>query len=129
RFFNEDYGDDWPDQCRASLLPKMPQMISNGWEEFFPAALKKSGSLKMRGYLRELTKEDAPLKDIAAPRLVEVDALVIKYYFAQAKVLLGKHQFDATRKMYRRIIAEYPDSAAASRAEAELPRVVPVAVK
>jgi len=127
-FFNEDYGDDWPDQCRATALPKTAQLIKNGWEQLFPAALKKSGSLKMRGYLRELTKTDAPLKDIAAPRLVEVDQLVIKYYFAQAKVLLRKHQFDATRKMYKRIIAEYPSDPAAKRAEKEMGGISRIAV-
>jgi len=83
----------------------------------------------MRGYLRELTKPNSSLKDIAAPRLVEVDQRLINYYFARAKVLLRKHDFAATRKMYRRIIAEYPSSPAAQRAEAELPRVVPVAIK
>ena len=127
-FFNEDYGDDWPDQCRATALPKTAQLIKHGWGQLFSAALKKSGSLKMRGYLRELTKADAPLKDIAAPRLVEVDQLVIKYYFAQAKALLRKHNFAATKAKYKQIIAEYPDSDAARRAEMELPKVVPVEV-
>lgn len=126
-FWNETYGET-PDQMRATVLPKTSQLIKDGWQQLFPAALKKSGALKMREYLRELMQSDSLLKEIAAPRLMEVDQLVIKYYFARAKALLGKHNFDATRKMYKRIIAEYPSSPAAKRAEEELPRTIPVAV-
>jgi len=128
-FLNEDYGDSQPEQYRASMLPRMDKLVEKGWADLFPAALKKSGSLKMRAYLRELTNPDSLLKETAAPRLVEVDQLVIKSYFYQAKVLLNKQNFDAARKMYRRIIAEYPDSAASRRAEEELPRVVSAATK
>lgn len=53
-FLNEDYGNDEPDQLRASALPKTSQLIEDGWKELFPAALKKSGALKMREYLRHL---------------------------------------------------------------------------
>lgn len=127
-FLNEDYGDDTPDKRRASVLPRTAKLINDGWEQLFPVALKKSGSLKMRKYLRTLTSDDSSLRDIAAPRLAEVDQLVIKSYFAQAKVLLRKHNFAATRKKYKQIIAEYPNSDASQRAEAELPKIVPVEV-
>lgn len=82
----------------------------------------------MRKYLRSLTTDDSFLKEMAELRLAQVDQLVIKQYFAQAKALLHKHDFAGTRKKYKQIIAEYPDSDASRRAEAELPKVVPVAV-
>lgn len=125
REFREDnYGDE-PDQCRASVLSATAQLIEDG---LFPAALKKSGSLAMRTYLRTLITDNLSLRDIAAPRLAEVDGLIVKSYFAQAKALLAKKDFAATRAKYKQILAEYPDSDASRLAEAELPKVVPVAV-
>jgi TolA-binding protein len=126
-FFDEDYGEE-PDQRRATALPKTSQLIIGGWQKLFPAALKNSGALKMRGYLRDLSKPDSLLNEIAAPRLAEVDQLVIKQYFARAKVLLARHDFAGTRKMYKQIIAEYPNTDASRKAEDALPGVVPIAV-
>lgn len=128
REFHEDNYGDQPDQLRASALPKTPQIIQQAWEASFPDALKKGGVLAMRKYLREISTPNAPLQAIAAPRLAQVDQLVINSYFAQAKVLLTKDDFAGTRAKYKQIIAEYPDSGAAQRAEAALSKVVPVAV-
>lgn len=128
REFREDnYGDE-PDQRRASVLPQTGQLIEEGWQNFFPAALKKSGALKMREYLRTLTSKDSSLCDMAAPRLAEVDQLVINSYFAQAKVLLNKHDFPQCRAVLRKIVAEYPNSDASHRAEKELANTVLVSV-
>jgi TolA-binding protein len=128
REFHEDnYGDE-PDQLRASVLPKTGQLIEDGWRQLFPAALKKSGALAMRAYLRTLLTNDSSLQDIVTPRLAEVDKLIIASYFAQAKVLLAKDDFAGTRSKYKQIIAEYPDSDASHLAETQLPKVVPVAV-
>jgi hypothetical protein len=107
-FLNEDYGGDEPDQLRASALPQTGQLIEDGWRNLFPAALKKSGALKMREYLRTLATEDSSLRDVAAPRLAEVDQLVIKSYFAEAKALLAKKDFAGTRAKYKQIMVEYP---------------------
>ena|GEM_PF-3659833 len=60
---------------------------------------------------------------------MEVDQLVIKNYFASAKVLLAKHNFDGTRAKYKQIIAEYPETDACHKAETELQNVTPISVR
>jgi TolA-binding protein len=83
----------------------------------------------MRKYLRTLTTDDSSLRDIAVPRLAEVDQLVIKSYFAQAKVLLARHNFDGARAKYKLIISEYSGTDSAHKAEMELQNVTPISVR
>jgi|GEM_PF-3408048 len=54
-YMDEDYGDEQPDQIRATVLPKTATLIEEGWRQLYTAALKESGALAMRNYLRALT--------------------------------------------------------------------------
>jgi tetratricopeptide (TPR) repeat protein len=72
---------------------------------------------------------DAPLALLAAAQLPAIDALIVKTYFAQAQSLLKANNFQGARAKYKQIIAEYPDTPDARKAEGELPKIVPVEVQ
>jgi TolA-binding protein len=132
RDFSEDNFGGQPDQIRAAALPSTPALAEGAWDALLPAATQK-GAVATRDYLRGIAAQagstsDAPFAEIALRKLVAIDALIVKSYFAQAQSLLKANNFNGVRSKYKQIIAEYPDTPAAVQAEAQFPQVTRVAV-
>jgi TolA-binding protein len=135
RVFDERIFGGQPDQIRAAALPPTLQLVESAWDALLPAATAKN-AVALRDYLRGLRGEnilagstpDAPLAELAARKLPAVDARVVQIYFAQAQSLLKANNFDDARKKYRQIIAEYPDTTSAQKAEHQFPAVTHLAV-
>lgn len=116
-----------PDQLRAAALPSVLQLVENAYNEILPGAIAKNGAKGVRAHLRELA-DNAHFTALAQKLLQGIDESLIKNYFAQYQRHLQNKNFDAARAVLKTIQAEYPGSAAARRAEAEFPKIVPVAV-
>jgi TolA-binding protein len=128
RAFDEKHFGGQPDQVRASALPSTPALLQSAWETLLPPATKKN-PLAVRDYLRQLgSAPDPGLAALAANALFAVDARVTQLYFAQAQNLLKARNFNGAREKYRQIIAEYPDTPAARKAQAQFPAVTRAAV-
>lgn len=128
-FVESEFGGE-PDQIRAAALPGTAVLIETAWDKVLEGAIRKNAR-GTRDYLRSLAAPggNAQLAMLASAKLKGLDARIIRSYFAQAQSLLKANNFDKARAKYRQIIAEYPDTPDARRAEAQFPKVTQLAVK
>lgn len=128
RFGGERYGGE-PDQRRAGALPPTLALVQVAWNALLEKSLAQVGAVKVRAFLRGLSvPADAPLAMLALDKLQGIDGLLIKQLFAEAQNLKNAHNFDGARQKLRQLIADYPESDTSRQAEAELQKIVPIAV-
>lgn len=117
-----------PDGIRASALPHTLQLLESGWEKYVSLAAAQNAS-GLRQWLREEVAAGGAVEVVARRYLEKGDTLLIAALFNDAQNFLNANNFDGARAKFRHVVAEWPQSESARRAEMELSKIAPRAVE
>ena len=128
RVFEDGRLGDEPDGIRASALPHTLWLLESAWEKYIPLAATQNAFV-LRQWLGEELALGGALEVTARRHLETIDALLIEVLFNDAQVLMASNNFDGARTKFRQVVAEWPGSESALRAETELSKIAPLAVE